>query len=120
VSEWQDYAAEPVAVAHSTYHPPTTTSKALVVCGLVGWKTIGCQERRGQFESDLKAGNKMSSEWVHLGTLGAGTEEVYGQYRHTPCGTVLEILQGHVAHICPKCHADEWAAQQRRDGFKVD
>jgi hypothetical protein len=56
----------------------------------------------------------MNDEWVYLGTLGAGTDEVYGQYQHAPCGTVLEILQGHMARICPKCHAKEWADMQAR------
>jgi hypothetical protein len=45
-----------------------------------------------------------TSEWVYLGTLGAGTEEVRGRYKHVPCGTVLEILQGYMARICPVCH----------------
>ena len=56
----------------------------------------------------------MSNEWVYLDTLGAGTEEVRGRYQHAPCGTVLEILQGYMATICPKCQPKEWAEEKAR------
>lgn len=49
------------------------------------------------------------NEWVYLDTRGAGTDEVYGQYRHTPCGTVVEIAQGYAPDVCPKCQPEEWA-----------
>ena len=56
----------------------------------------------------------MSDEWVYLETRGAGTDEVRGLYRHAPCGTVLEIMQGYMADICPKCQPEEWAAMKAR------
>jgi hypothetical protein len=52
---------------------------------------------------------KKQEEWVHLGTRGAGTDEVYGRYQHAPCGTELEVAQGHAADICPTCQPKEWA-----------
>jgi hypothetical protein len=57
----------------------------------------------------------MKSEWVYIETLGAGTDEVYSRYRHAPCGTELEILQGHVVRVCPKCQPEEWAEREARD-----
>ncbi len=61
--------------------------------------------------ADTHEGN----EWLYLETVGAGTEEVWGRYQHAPCGTIVEIAQGHMARICPKCHADEWAARLARE-----
>jgi hypothetical protein len=61
----------------------------------------------------------MQSEWIYLDTRGAGTDEVYGRYQHAPCGTKLEIMQGEVARICPKCQPEEWAkahGRERNDG----
>lgn len=48
-------------------------------------------------------------EWVHLRTRGAGTDEVFGVYQHKPCGTVVEVMQGYFADICPKCQPEQWA-----------
>jgi len=55
-----------------------------------------------------------NDEWIYLGCRATGTDEVYRRYRHAPCGTVLEILQGHMARTCPKCHAKEWAGHRKR------
>ena len=58
----------------------------------------------------------MSVEWVYLDTQGAGTDEVYGRYRHTAaCGTEVEILQGHAPGACPKCHPEAWPARLVKD-----
>ncbi len=51
------------------------------------------------------------AQWVYLSTRGAGGDEVYGKYRHTPCGTVLQIAQGYSADICPKCDPVAWAKE---------
>ena len=48
-------------------------------------------------------------DWEHLETLGAGTDDVRGRYRHKPCGRVIAVLQG-CCPICPKCQPEEWAA----------
>jgi hypothetical protein len=56
----------------------------------------------------------MSDEWIYISTRGAGTDEVYSRYRHTPCGTVVEILQGHAADACPKCHPEKWAEERKK------
>ena len=34
-------------------------------------------------------------EWVKIRTFGAGTEDVWREYQHTPCGTVMEVADGH-------------------------
>jgi hypothetical protein len=61
--------------------------------------------------SNQRGGN-MQDEWVYLETRGAGTDEVRSLYRHSTCGTVLEILQGHMASICPKCQPEEWTVMK--------
>jgi hypothetical protein len=54
----------------------------------------------------------MNDEWVSLGCRVAGTEEVYYGYRHVPCGTEIEVLQGYGwLRICPKCDAERWTAE---------
>jgi len=67
----------------------------------------------------LRIQRQAGNEWMHLETLGAGTEEVWGGYQHATCGTVLEILQGYYAHACPKCHAQDWAAEQKKAGLPI-
>jgi hypothetical protein len=48
----------------------------------------------------------LMDEWVKLRTFGAGTEDVWREYRHTPCGTVIEVADGHQP-TCPKCQPKE-------------
>jgi hypothetical protein len=74
-----------------------------------GLKAIGI--RRGAQEK--KAAGQES--WMYLDTIGAGTDAVYGRYRHMPCGTELEILQGHMARTCPTCQPEEWEARLARE-----
>jgi len=57
----------------------------------------------------------MKDEWIYLETRGAGTDEVYGRYQHTACGQIIEVLQGHTASLCPKCHPEEWTIERRKD-----
>jgi hypothetical protein len=56
-------------------------------------------------------------DWEHLGTLGAGTDDVYGQYRHKPCGTKVEVMQGYFVRSCPKCQPEEWEKERMREGL---
>lgn len=57
-----------------------------------------------------------AANWISLGCIGAGTEEVYYRYRHAPCGTELEVLQGCCgARICPECDPENYAAMRKRE-----
>ena len=58
--------------------------------------------------------------WIYLGCRGAGTDDVWYEYQHKPCGTAVEFMQGSVEHVCPKCEPERWAEFQRRDGLRVD
>jgi len=51
-------------------------------------------------------------QWEYIETLGAGTDEVRGVYRHKPCGAEVEVLQGYGPEVCPKCQPEEWAKRR--------
>jgi hypothetical protein len=74
-----------------------------------GLKAIGIRRAAEEKKAAVQ------ESWMYLDTIGAGTDEVFGRYQHAPCGTVLEIAQGHMARTCPKCQPEEWAAWLARE-----
>lgn len=54
-----------------------------------------------------------SDEWETRGFI----DDFYYVEFHKPCGTTVQVGQGHVP-ICPKCQPEEWAAMKAKEGFK--